>query len=466
MFKSIDSNVGKQSTEKVKTGIKISEHIWAAVGLVFGIALLYPDVKSDKFSALGAFGVILAVVFFFVDAVLSAASANERISEKLENVGLKVLDELKDVGSAVSDNTHTLKAHQLLLASRTTDNLTLIAFKNLLAYLPFYLAEDLGYFQDEHIAINKFMPSLDDQTTARLLQENAGSAIAICDPYMCVSNLGLRMVYPICTGIAAWPMTLNWIGSTAASNRQVKIAAYRAPSTTHVLAQFVARNVISPLLPTASGIAVSVVELADEEASFGESEIREDVSGRLHDLLMKYDVVMLWEPHCELALSLGARYLQRSQYETKLQEFGFPLYSGLVLSQHLIYSNPTLPIRLRRGLDRAVARLQDPNRLRYCMPTLTQRRLLNGFTDQVRESVLNRLVRSMPVPTDSRELKVAGWANAAWSWADWIYAADNLRQSLIKNDPHLRATFQISEHSLTNAGEFRQLMYAPAPGEP
>lgn len=453
MTDSIDRKAGEKPAKSDKSRI-ITEHLPAAIGLAFGIALLYPDVKSDKFSVFGAFGIIVAVVLFFIDLALSTSSATD-----------KILNNLEKVGSAVSDNTHTLKAHQLLLASRITDNLTLFAFKNLLAYLPFYLAEDLGYFKDEHIVINKFTASLDDQNTARLLLENASNSIAICDPYMCVTNPGLRMVYPICTGIAAWPMTLNWIGSTAALNKQVRIAAYKAPSTTHVLAQFVKQHVITPLLPVASGVTASVVGLKDEEAQFGESDIREEVSRHLQQLLIDYDVIMLWEPHCELALSLGARYLQRSQYETKLQEVGFPLYSGLVMSEHLIFNNPTLPIRLRRGLDRAVTRLQDPNRLPYCLPTLNQRRLLNGFTDQVRESVLNRLVKSVPMPADPRELKTPGWGNVAWAWADGIYAADNLRKFLIKNDPQLREKFQVREHGLSNSGEFRELTYAPAPGE-
>ena len=268
MTDSIDRKAGEKPAKSDKSRI-ITEHLPAAIGLAFGIALLYPDVKSDKFSVFGAFGIIVAVVLFFIDLALSTSSATD-----------KILNNLEKVGSAVSDNTHTLKAHQLLLASRITDNLTLFAFKNLLAYLPFYLAEDLGYFKDQHIVINKFTASLDDQNTARLLLENASNSIAICDPYMCVTNPGLRMVYPICTGIAAWPMTLNWIGSTAALNKQVRIAAYKAPSTTHVLAQFVKQHVITPLLPVASGVTASVVGLKDEEAQFGESDIRETGTGR------------------------------------------------------------------------------------------------------------------------------------------------------------------------------------------
>jgi hypothetical protein len=461
----IDDKADAKSPEQPRKRNIIDEHKFAAIGLILGLVLQISDVRNDKFSVVGAFGVILAVLFFFVDAVLNASAVSDTISAKLEEVRKDVIENLEDVQEAVGDNTHTLKQHQLLLASRTTDNLTLIAFKNLLAYLPFYLAEDLGYFQDEHIVIENFIPSLDDQSTAAKLQDNANRAIAICDPYMCVSNQNLSMIYPICTGIAAWPMTLNWIGSSAAQKREVKIAAYKAPSTTHVLAQFVARNVITPLLPRESGITATAVNFEGDEASFGECDIREEASKRLKDLLVKYDVIMLWEPHCELALSLGARYLQRSQYERRLSEVGYPLYSGLLMSERLIYRNPTLPIRLRRALDRAVARLQDPNRLPYCMPTLNQRRLLNGFDEQVRESVLNRLVESIPKPVDARELQIAGWGNATFSWAQGIYAADNLRQSLIKNDATLRNLFEVREHGLTNPGEFRRLIYASGQGE-
>jgi hypothetical protein len=458
MVESVNSAANK-SSNRPRSGIKIGEHIWAAAGLLFGVVLLIPDVRSDKFSVLGAFGLVAAIVFFFVDVVLSSESDNNKISKSLEDVESSVLNKLSEVGSAVSDNTHTLRQHQQLLVSRTTDKLTLIAFRNLLAYLPFYLAEDLGYLHDEKVAITTFTASLDDQNTARLLQENPSGAIAICDPYMCVSHPDLRLVYPICNGVAAWPMTLNWIGSTAASKSQVQIAAYKAPSTTHVLAQFVKRNVIVPLLPAASGITVSVVELKDEEADFGESDRREEVSRHLEEVLMKYDVVMLWEPHCELAVSLGARYLERNEYEARVSELGSPLYSGLVLSDKMIYRNPTLPIRLRRGLDRAVARLQDPDRLSYCTPTLIQRRLLNGFSSSVQKSVLARLVESVPKPIGSGEFKSAGWENAAGPWAAGISAADNLRKALVKNNPALRTQLQLSTRSLTSTDEFRSLIY-------
>ena len=464
MLESIDL-LAKKKASTPPSGLaiakhKIAEHIWAALGLVLGVVLLIVDLVNKELTVVGAFGLLAALIFFFVDVVLSAETRNEKISDELERVKAAVLRELDDVGSAVRKNSSTLSQHQELLRSRTTDNLTLIAFDNLLAFLPFYLAEDLGYFADEHIKITRFISSLDDQSTAKQLQENADSALAICDPYMCVSHPDLRLVYPICNGIAAWPMTLNWIGSKAAANpKQVRIAAYKAPSTTHVLARFVARNVITPLLPQAPEIKVDVVELEDDEASFGRSEDPDEALRCLREVLMKYDVVMLWEPHCEMALSLGARYLERDAYEKKIAQSGSLLYSGLLLSEKMIDNNPTLPIRLRRGLDRAVARLQDSPRINYCQSTLDERRLLNGFSPSVQESVLARLVCSIPKPVESHQLKTTGWGNATWIWASGISAADNLRKLLVKNDRVLREKLQVMDHGFTDMNGFRNLIY-------
>jgi hypothetical protein len=336
-----------------------------------------------------------------------------------------------------------------------------VAFKNLLAYLPFYLAEDLGYFQDEHIEITTKVPSLDDEATAETLLHNARTAVAICDPYMCVIHPDLQVIYPICHGVAAWPMTLNWIGSASAAKNQVQIAAYKAPSTTHVLAQLVAKKVIAPLLTNAPRISSEIIQLPDEEARFGEDEDREDVMNRLRGLLKKYDVTMLWEPHCELALSLGARYLHRGIYEEALGEFDFKvMYSALIMSRDLIRTNPTLPVRLRRALDRAVSRLQDPDRLKYCQSTLNDRRLLNGFSDHIRESVLNRLVASMPVPVDAKVAGMAGWNAVMVSWAEGIFAADKLRQSVAQNVTGLATELSVSDRRYVSAGDYRQLIFS------
>ena len=481
MFESVDppTKEGTASTAPTALGAvkhKIAEHVWAAGGLVLGVVLIIADLIHHEFTVVGAFGLLAALVFFFVDVVLSAETRNDKISDELEKVEATVsqelghvkstvLHELAEVGSAVRNNTNTLRQHQELLRSRTTDNLTLIAFNDLLAYLPFYLAEDLGYFADEHIKITRFIESFDDQNTAKKLQENADSAVAICDPYMCVRHPDLRLVYPICNGVAAWPMTLNWIGSKSASNtKEVRIAAYRAPSTTHVLARFVARNIITPLLPRVPEMKIEVVELEDHEASFGKSDDPDEALRSLRDVLMKYDVVMLWEPHCEMALSLGARYLERDAYEKRIAQNGPLLYSGLLLSDKMIDNNPTLPIRLRRGLDRAVARLQEAPRLGYCHSTLDERRLLNGFSTSVQESVLARLVCSMPKPVASRQLRTAGWGNAAWTWAGGISAADNLRKLLVKNDRAVRDKLQITDHGFTDLNGFRNLIYTQETG--
>jgi hypothetical protein len=124
----------------------------------------------------------------------------------------------------------------------------------------------------------------------------------------------------------------------------------------------------------------------------------------------------------------------------------------------MIENNPTLPIRLRRGLDRAVARLQDSPRLNYCQSTLDYRRLLNGFSTSVQESVLARLVGSIPKPITSQQLKTAGWGNAARTWAGGISAADNLRKLLDKNDPALRDKL-VSDHGVTDINVFQSFIY-------
>lgn len=206
---------------------------------------------------------------------------------------------------------------------------------------------------------------------------------------------------------------------------------------------------------------MTVVELHDGEARFGENEARDEVSKALKALLMKYDVLMLWEPHCELALRLGARYVFRSNYEEILKQFGPELiYSGVVIADEIIRENPTLPIRLGRALDRAVARLRDPQRLSYCELTLGQRSLLLSPDDKsLCESVLSRLAENSPIPTTTRTLKTPGWKPAASAWAHGLYAADKLRSSLIRSRPALKNKLQFKEHEYADARDFHKLLY-------
>jgi hypothetical protein len=211
---------------------EIKQRKIAVIGVVLGIGVAIPDVLNSEFSFFSGFGLFLAAFFFYIDT-----------AEALKSSYTEVIGKLNLVDQSIELNTRVLRAHEHVLASRTTDNLTLVAFKNLLAYLPFYLAEDLGYFADEHIQISTLLTSLDDETTASNLRQYARTAIAICDPYMCVVHPDLQVIYPLCQGIAAWPMTLNWIGTSTALHRRVRVAAYKAPSTTHVLAHLVSNRV-------------------------------------------------------------------------------------------------------------------------------------------------------------------------------------------------------------------------------
>jgi hypothetical protein len=107
-----------------------------------------------------------------------------------------------------------------------------------------------------------------------------------------------------------------------------------------------------------------------------------------------------------------------------------------------------------------VSRLQDPDRLKYCQSTLNDRRLLNGFSDHIRESVLNRLVASMPVPVDAKVAGMAGWNAVMVSWAEGIFAADKLRQSVAQNVTGLATELSVSDRRYVSAGDYRQLIFS------
>lgn len=428
-------------SERAKRTLK--EHPWAAIGIVIGAAFLCKDLVDKTVTPMSMFGMFFGIFFYLVDVTRASNSSHKKITDKIDELPIDKLDKFE---AAIENNTTALRAHEQLIFSRTTDYLTLIAFKNLLAYLPLYLAEDLGYLQEEHIAITSSHFTLDDRSTATRLLENPKNGIAICDPYMCLAYTSLQTIYPLSSGVAAWPMTLNWIGRADAAQRKrniVQIAAYRSPSTTHVLAQYVATKMLGPKLTAESRMSATVVELSDAEANFGEGEIHKDVESKLHELLTHYDVMMLWEPHCEMALQLGARYLFRNDYETIKTRFGPPpIYSGLIVTQEMIKENPTIPIRLRRALDRAITRLQDPNRLSYCGQTLERRRLLAGFEKGIQESVLARVVENTPLPADTKTIGHPGWAAAKSAWADGIHAAHRLRKSIIDTDPDLASKLE------------------------
>jgi hypothetical protein len=163
----------------------IREHPWGAFGTVIGIVTgAYDLLVKKELTVASMIVMFLAILFYLIDVARDNAKSYGRISERIDHLATDKIDKFE---AAIENNSRVLKAHELLLISRTTDRLTLIGFKNLLAYLPFYLAEDLGYLQEEHIAIASFVPSLDDQSTATQLLQNpkAASRFAI---HICVSQ--------------------------------------------------------------------------------------------------------------------------------------------------------------------------------------------------------------------------------------------------------------------------------------
>jgi hypothetical protein len=66
----------------------------------------------------------------------------------------------------------------------------------------------------------------------------------------------------------------------------------------------------------------------------------------------------------------------------------------------------------------------------------------------------------MPVPVDAKVAGMAGWNTVMQSWAEGIFAADKLRQSVVQNVTGLAPELRVSERNYGSAGDYRRLIFS------
>jgi hypothetical protein len=202
--------------------------IWqAAYRIVFhfyGVQVWWLDLPNEYGAVVSGTGVLIPII-----AVLA---------EKLDR--LRAHDEIVDIKSRNAVLEDRLRLWPLL-----TDDigvlhvpLTVSNFNNFLAYVPLYIACELGLFGEERLHVN-IVHNKDDLSAVRTLTERKAS-FAITDPTYCFDEKGERLdnvkiIAPFINRIALWAVSAPET-NIQSDEMKIKCRTYGTNSTAAILA--------------------------------------------------------------------------------------------------------------------------------------------------------------------------------------------------------------------------------------
>lgn len=278
--------------------------------------------------------------------------------------GSKTLDQKLDqtFEKVVQTNNRLAETSERFFSIKSTETVRIAIFDYLLLYLPAYIAEHLGYFQEEGISVH-FVPLGNDLAVAKATQTGHVD-FGICDPTVCVtansdSAMALKVLMPLVQRPDIKPIShdsssLQGRIQDPGSTKPVTIGTYEPPSTTYILAAALAHKIVCYREKIrAQEISVTTRSIDWDADVFRTPEM-------LREKLSEFDVAMLWQPYAEWATEIGTS-----------SEFDFdgppliPLHatstgimiSALVASQWQLRNRPELCRRVFRAFSRATMRL-------------------------------------------------------------------------------------------------------------
>lgn len=200
-----------------------------------------------------------------------------------------------------------------------------------LIYLPLYIAQENGYFEDENIEVSLEYSGNDDQVFAKVLRGDAQFGVG--DPiFTAVSRQrgadGVVLA-TIVGKVALWGVSNQELDIEQASQfTDLRIGTFPRPSTAYTLL----RNTISK--PEVSGAEIVEVPIGNE------LPLLESGSA---------DVVMMLEPAASIAESKGYNIV--SSFPVLWGEFEF---TGLTSTEEYVDEHPQVADAMVRALERAV----------------------------------------------------------------------------------------------------------------
>jgi hypothetical protein len=360
-------------------------------------ALMTPDlIKIITEYSRENIAVIIYVFFFAVFVLLFHVAINSdlvkrEISEKIQaamgdmSAQQKAVDEIKN--SISSPKKETIK---------------IAIFDNLLAYAPLYVAQGFGYFEDELLDVRTLslgeLGGDDAQVAARV--KSGEFQFGICDPIYCIESSQtssqtwaraaespLRILLPIGKRLGATVFgRIDCNTEKLKSAKKIRIATYKAPSTTYCVAHDFRRWLFD------LGINHTHIELIPLEVS--DPSFREYQA--LQQKLTEVDFIVLWEPQTSWVLEIpdepasqfGVVLVSTDRFppaqswkvsrekdeisrkvrsnwkpwlpsDNRHQGWHKNLASALLTTEYMVQTRPELCRRVFRSISRALVRLEN-----------------------------------------------------------------------------------------------------------
>jgi len=249
-------------------------------------------------------------------------------------------------------------------------DVTICQWGQALIYLPLYVADQLGYFQDEGLKVKITNGGGDDLTWAAVSSGNAQFGIA--DPTMVAiqaeqGGVPGRVIGDIVGKVAFWAVTLDQKKTQLAKPEDFKgetVACFKFPNTAHALALRTFQK---------GGLEVGKdVKMVEVNYSAVLAQLQSGAA----------TIAMVLEPAASLAESKGAKVVYSYP-----REWGNFAFTGLTTTEKFIQEKPEVVQKVVDALERAMRLIHtDPNRAVDCG--------LKAFPD-LPKPVIERAVKRM-----------------------------------------------------------------------
>lgn len=265
---------------------------------------------------------------------------------------------------------------------------TIAQFGHVFLYLPLYVAEQKGFFEQEGVSVNLVSTGGDEKTFAAVASGTAQFGVADPAFVAIAAERGKKgkVIASLVNGVTFWGVTfdkdINEISNPSDFSGK-KVAVYTAPSTNYAVMKDLFSN--SPEKPVDSQIV---------QGSFG-SLIAMAKSGNA-------DIAMELEPMASIAVSQGARVIY-----SLVDVYGDFSFTGITVTDEFINSNPQTVQAVVNAIQHAVNYVHSD--FEGALEVATKE--FPNIEESILRSALRRLLDDKVIP-DSIVLKESAWNNS------------------------------------------------------
>lgn len=213
------------------------------------------------------------------------------VDEAFTTVETGIKSGLTDVDAGIQ------KLQGLVSSPLEKEKIKIGIFNRLLAYSPLFVAENLGYFDDENLDVEIVIEGSDAEVAKELRAGNID--FGLCDPIFALQNENvkldnLRILMPMVKRLDVTAICDADLLDDL-KNKKLTIACFSSPSTTHSAAMLLCKE-----LKDLGAKEVTLKEISSRDVRFG------DRSGVIK-LIKEHSIALLWNPASSWAIDTFAK---------------------------------------------------------------------------------------------------------------------------------------------------------------